>query len=302
MSETTLILASALKEGDTIGVAAPAGPFPRERFDKGTARLRALGFHVVWPSQIYDRDGFLAGSDASRAQTLTRLWADEKVKAIIGARGGYGTMRILSMIDYSLLKANPKIIIGFSDLTALLMSCIKETGLVVFHGPVVTSLADADLDTAAHLKRMLTGEQVFPLALDRNGVMVRGRASGPLLGGNLTLLIHLLASRQLPDLEGAILFLEDVGEAPYRLDRKLTTLRAAGVLERCAGVLYGQFENCGPVQEVRDVLARNLNGFSGPAACVQAGHGSRNLTLPLGPRAMLDTDRMVLDMVEPYLN
>ena len=297
-----MIRPRALVKGDLIGVAAPAGPFVEERFQKGLERLQEIGFRVRTPRQIFQRDEYLAGSDESRALTLNRLLADPEVKAVMAARGGYGSMRILDRIDLGTVKAHPKIIIGFSDVTALLLGLVKKSGLVCFHGPVVTSLAEADHETISHLKRLLTGQQVFPLALDEERLVRPGRAVGPLLGGNLTLLVHLLATGWKPDLTGAILLLEDTGEAPYRLDRMLITLKMSGVLDQCAGILLGHFEGCGTDDEIRSVLTRTLGNFPGPvAAGFPAGHGYTNLTLPLGPRAVLDTEKQILDITEPYL-
>jgi muramoyltetrapeptide carboxypeptidase len=302
MAGEALLRPRALAKGDLIGVAAPAGPFPEERFRIGLERLEELGFRVRTPRRIFQQEDYLAGSDENRALTLNRLLADPEVKAVMAARGGYGSMRILDRIDLAAVRAHPKIIIGFSDITALLLGLVKRTGLVCFHGPVVTSLADVDVESVRHLERLLTGQQVFPLPLDKDRILRPGRAVGPLLGGNLTLLVHLLATGWKPELTGAILFLEDTGEAPYRLDRMLVALKMSGVLERCAGVLLGHFEDCGTEDEIRSVLGRTLGDFPGPvAAGFPAGHGVTNLTLPVGPRAVLDTDNHLLDMIEPYL-
>ncbi|MBU2552558.1 MAG: LD-carboxypeptidase [Proteobacteria bacterium] len=292
-----------LRPGDTIGVAAPAGPFDPERFDFGRARLEAMGFPTVCPDQIYERDGFLAGRDEDRARTWNDLWSDPRIKAIFCARGGYGSMRILDLVDYERVRADPKIVVGFSDLTALLLALHQTTGLVCFHGPVVTSLADEEEDGLDHLTRLLTGLPVFPLEIDPDRVLMPGRTEGPLLGGNLTMLVHLMATPWLPDLSGAILFIEETGEAPYRVDRMLTTLRLAGLLERCAGIVLGHFENCGDAEALEGVLRGNLAGFHGPvAAGLPAGHGRPNLALPLGPRAVLDTELGLFGMVENYLD
>ena len=302
MNSEPLLVPRALVKGDLIGVAAPAGPFSEERFRQGLDRLEELGFRVRTPGLIFQQDQYLAGPDENRALTLNRLLADPEVKAVMAARGGYGSMRILDRLHLETVRAHPKIIIGFSDITALLLGLVKKTGLVCFHGPVVTSLAEADQETIRHLEKILTGQPVFPLPLDRERILKPGRAAGPLLGGNLTLLVHLLATGWKPDLGGAILFLEDIGEAPYRLDRLLTTLKMSGVLDRCAGILLGHFKGCGTDEEVRAVLSRTLDDFSGPVATgFPVGHGLTNLTLPLGPQAVLDTESLVLDMAGPYL-
>lgn len=298
----SLLLPPALKQGDLIGVAAPAGPFEPDRFQAGLACLESLGFKVRCPEQIFERDGFLAGSDRRRAETLNTLLADGEIKAVIGARGGYGAMRLFDRLAWESLRASPKIILGFSDLTALLLAANRAAGLVVFHGPVVTSLAGADQETVSHLERLLTGKPVFPLDLGQAGIISPGRAQGPLLGGNLTMLIHLLAASRLPSFDRAILVIEDIGEALYRLDRMLTTLKLSGLLDQCAGIVIGRFQDCGPAEEVQALLDRALADFPGPVVSgFPLGHGPRNLALPLGSRAVLDTSKGILDMTEPYL-
>ena len=292
----------ALVEGDVIGVAAPAGPFPSERFETGLARLESMGFYTVTPPQIYERTGFTAGPDHRRADLFNSFLHEKNTRAVMAARGGYGSMRILDRLEPKALATDPKIIIGFSDVTALLLHLVKTAGVVTFHGPVVTSLTEADSRTMAHLKNFLTGRPVFPLSLDDGWIIRGGQARGPLLGGNLTMITHLLPTGRLPDLDGAILFLEDTNEAPYRLDRMLTTLRLSGVLDKVRGVLLGQFVNCGPEEEVWSVLYRTFDRFPGPvAANFPVGHGPGNLALPLGPEAVLDTELGILDLAEPYL-
>ncbi|MBW2323471.1 MAG: LD-carboxypeptidase [Deltaproteobacteria bacterium] len=282
-----LLLPQPLTEGDIVGVAAPAGPFDETRFKAGLTRLESMGLIPRYSPDIFKRDGYLAGSDRSRAETINTLLADESVKAVFCARGGYGAMRILDRIDLELIQNKPRIMIGFSDVTALLLALHQAVGLVTFHGPVVTSLGQADKETVSTLKKLLFRQSVFPLIVSDFRVMLPGRAEGPLMGGNLTILIHLLATPTLPDLDGAILFLEDTGESPYRLDRMLTALRLSGTLERSSGLILGQFVNCGSSDEVNRVLERNLTDFHGPVlADFPVGHGARNITLPIGPNAM----------------
>lgn len=298
-----LLLPPPLAPGDLIGVAAPAGPFDLDRFRAGLARLESLGYATRCPEQIFERNGFLAGSDDRRIETLNDLLRDDDVKAVIGARGGYGSMRILDRLDLTPLRTRPKILMGFSDLTALLLAVHRSLGLITFHGPVVTSLSDADDETVEHLSRLLSGRQAFPLSLQETLTLHPGRAEGPLIGGNLTLLLHLLPTAVLPDLDGAILFIEDVSEAPYRMDRMLTTLKMSGILERCAGVIVGRCENCGSEGDLLPLFEDALAHVSGPAIVnFPIGHGTRNFVLPIGPRALLDTDAGVLDIVEPFLD
>ncbi|MEW6262059.1 MAG: LD-carboxypeptidase [Thermodesulfobacteriota bacterium] len=298
-----LIRPPALAEGDLIGLAAPAGPFPLDRFEAGRARIETLGFKTFSPRQVFERQDYLAGSDRNRIRTFTALAGNKRVSAIMAIRGGYGSLRLLDRLDLGMIQERPKIIIGFSDLTALLLHLYRTVGLVTFHGPMAASLAEADEDTAGHLRRLITGQRVFPLPLEAAGIIKPGRAEGYLLGGNLTMIVHLLAAGRLPDLKDAILFLEDTGEAPYRLDRMLTTLRLAGILDRLRGLIFGRFEDCGTQEEIDRVLRLALVKFAGPVVTgFPLGHGRRNLALPLGPLAVLDTRAGLLDLLEPYLS
>ncbi|MEW5724346.1 MAG: LD-carboxypeptidase, partial [Thermodesulfobacteriota bacterium] len=214
-----LVIPPALALGGLIGAAAPAGPFPLDRFENGLDRLKSLGFQILVPPEILEKQGFLAGPDRLRASILNRLLADPQVGAVIGARGGYGSMRLLDRLDYRQAALRPKIVLGFSDLTALLLALHQKSGLVTFHGPVVTSLAEADQESVDHLARLLLGRPVFPLSLAGCRILREGRTEGRLWGGNLTLIVHLLATDWLPPFDGAVLFLEDTSEPPYRLDR-----------------------------------------------------------------------------------
>ena len=295
-----LILPPAVGPGDVIGVAAPAGPFDPDLFRAGTDRLTALGYELKIPDAVYNRTGFLAGNDLTRARTLMELWADPEVKAVMAARGGYGCLRLLDLIDYDEMARTPKMMIGFSDITALLLALHQRCGLASVHGPVVTSLGGADDETLEHFARLISGRSCFPRELDPDGVIVPGLARGPLIGGNLTLLIDLLATPFRPDFNGALLFIEDVGEVPYRLDRKLATLRLAGVLDEVAGLLIGDFSNCGPEEEVREVVDEAVAWAGLPAARFPFGHRTRNLALPMGVSAVLDADAAILDLDSPF--
>lgn len=291
---------SPLTDGHLIGIAAPAGPFPLDRFQQGLARLTSLGFRTKIPDQVFDRNGFLAGSDRDRAQTFNDLLADPEVGMIVAARGGYGVMRILDRIDYSLVRAHPKIIVGFSDLTALLLSITDRTGLVTYHGPVVTHLTDLDEKSIQQFRDTITGRNVFPLSLTGTEILVPGQAKGPLIGGNLTILVHMLAADRLPDLEGAVLFLEDVEEAPYRIDRMMTTFRLAGILDKVAGIILGEFKGCGTRDELYRIMDSFLARLDIPVVLdFPIGHGKRNLTLPVGAEMILDTGPGILDLTEP---
>lgn len=279
---------------------APASPFEAGRFERGLAVLRdRLGLRPRFREDIAARDRYLAGPDPRRAAEWREAVEDEAASAILCARGGYGSMRILPTIDPRPLLARPKLFIGFSDVTAI-HAALNKAGLCTIHGPGVTQLATLPDGPLDHLRALLFGEAPAPkrdappepgAGLAGTETLRPGRATGPLLGGNLTLLSHLVGTPYLPPLDGAILFLEDVGEAPYRLDRNLTQLKLAGLLDRLAGVALGQLSRCdddeGGVRGL-DVVREAARELGVPAiAGLAAGHEESNFALPLGARVTL---------------
>ena len=277
---------------------APASPFDTESFDRGLAVLRdGLGLRPRFRADIAARERYLAGSDARRAAEWLEAVADPAASAIFCARGGYGAMRILPAIDPRPLLDRPKLFVGFSDDVAI-HAALNRAGLVTVHGPVVTQLGRLPPDALEHLRALLFGEAPAPSAdrepapgagLVGTETLRPGRATGPLLGGTLAILSHLAGTPWFPPLDGAILFIEDVGEKPYRIDRYLTQLRLAGLLDRVAGVVVGQLRGCddGDVRAI-DVVREAVLDLGVPAiAGVEAGHEDRNLALPLGARATL---------------
>jgi muramoyltetrapeptide carboxypeptidase len=290
------LIPAIVEPGDTIGIAAPAGPFDRKLFHRGVAMLCAMGYRLVIPDQIYDNNGYLAGPDRSRAETLNGLFADPDIKGIVCARGGYGAMRVLPYLDFDLIRNHPKAVVGFSDVTALHAALYARSGLISCHGPSVTTLADADDATVQSLAAVLSRsrpKEMLPAAGGRT--LLSGVAAGPLIGGNLAVLNHMVGTAFIPDLGGCLLLLEDLNEAPYRVDRMLTQMRLAGLLGNVAGVVVGQFENCGDMEEIDGIVTE---AFSDPGIPILAGfeigHGKTNLSVPLGMDAVLDADRQVL--------
>jgi muramoyltetrapeptide carboxypeptidase len=281
-------------------VIAPAGPFDAGRFERGLAVLRdRFGLRPRFREDIAARAGYLAGPDPRRAAEWREAVEDEAASAIFCARGGYGSMRILPAIDPAPLLDRPKLFMGFSDVTAVHAS-LNRAGLCTVHGPGVAQLAQLPDEPLEHLRALLFGEAPAPTrdaapgpgaGLAGTETLRPGRASGPLLGGNLTLLSHLAGTPYLPSFDGAVLFIEDIGEAPYRLDRNLTQLRLAGLLDRVAGVAVGQLTACDDAEaEVRglDVVREAVLDLGVPAiAGVAAGHEHGNFALPLGARVTL---------------
>jgi muramoyltetrapeptide carboxypeptidase len=298
--KTELIRPPRLKPGDTIGIVAPAGPFDPKIFSQGLSALEALGFRTRVSDEIFEKTGYLAGNDAQRARLVNRLFKDPAIDAIVCARGGFGSLRILPLVDFDVIRENPKVFIGFSDITALLTSITTRSGLVSFHGPNVTTLAKAPEITRNTLLEAISSD--MPLEVQpANGVVIQaGRAQGPLIGGNLATLCHLLATPFEPRFKHRILLLEDRGEALYRIDRMLFQMKLAGCFDGIAGLVLGSFEGCGSLDAVFQVFEEHFRDISAPIlAGFAVGHGEQNLTLPLGIDAILDTDDQILAFDQP---
>jgi len=288
--ESPLLKPTFLRPGDTIGIAAPASPFDQEAFEAGVGVLEAMGFAVKIPDNLFKRQGYLAGSDAERAALLMGLFDDETVRAIFCARGGFGSMRLLPLLDLEKIRRQPKIVVGFSDVTALLLTLYKKCGLLSFHGPMVTTLGKGSKRTSSALMAAISTDSPLVLTSSRPMVLNPGHASGPVIGGNLTTLSHLMGTPFEPVFEGHLLFLEDRGEAPYRIDRMLSQLHLGGCLDNVAGVILGSFQDCGPLEQVYDIVKRVFQKRLIPIlAGFDIGHGTDNVTLPLGLQADMDT-------------
>jgi muramoyltetrapeptide carboxypeptidase len=299
---------SHLNFGDTIGVAAPASPPPDPKsIDRGVAVLEGLGFKVRIASHARRRCGFLAGSDRERAGDLMKFFLDRKVKAIICVRGGYGTGRLLSLLDYEAIRAHPKIFVGYSDVTALHCALRSRSRLVSFHGPMVgadfAEPGQPEFTVRSFLRTVTQPTPPGSICQGYSGktvkIMRRGRAIGPLVGGNLSLLCASLGTPFQPPFRKNILCLEDTGEAPYRIDRMLTQLLQAGLLQQVAGIAIGIHRNCQDPnaaggeyrQTLEDVLRERLLPLKVPVVTgLPFGHVRCNATLPLGAQATLDAD------------
>jgi len=298
------ILAAPLKKGDTIGIIAPAGPVRNESdFSSGLKMLTDLGFKTRYRNDILRQNGFLAGTDQERLAELHELWRDPEVQAIMAVRGGYGCLRLLADLDLPLIRRQPKMLIGFSDLTVLLSTVQQRTGLITFHGPMLTTLPKSDRESQESFFNLLTGRSTPEIKVKGLEILKNGQARGRLLPGNLTSLTHLIGTPYEPDWRDTILVLEDIGEAPYRIDRLLTHLWAAGKLERIAGLILGDFDQCGDVeliwQRALELLAHRHIPIWANFPC---GHGNRNRILPVGAQAQLDSSSgrlTILDQLMP---
>lgn len=287
---SSLVSPPPLREGGHVRVIAPSSPFDVDDFERGVARLRAR-YRVTYAPEITVRRGFLAGDDERRRGELARAIDDPEIDAILAARGGYGAMRIAVSIDPARIAARPTLLVGFSDVTAL-HALWARAGVCSLHASMAGALGRA---SDAALARWISTIEGAPLpalrGLEPLGA-ARGVAEGPLLGGNLAVLAAMVGTPLAPSLDHAILFLEDVGEAPYRLDRMLTQLLLSGALDRVAGVLLGTFTRCeaGPDGTTAlDVLEERLTPLGVPVLSgVEAGHGPEPLELPFGSRVRVD--------------
>jgi muramoyltetrapeptide carboxypeptidase len=289
------LLPRRLRPGSVIGVVAPASPFAPDVLERGVRVLREMGFEVCFSEDLFDSCGYLAGLDEHRAAAFNRLVVDPEIDAIMCARGGYGSLRILPLLDYARVAEHPKAIIGFSDVTALLWALYSRCGLIGFHGPLVTTLADAAPADCSALWNAVTCEGHLRLRFETATVIRPGRTRAPVAGGNLATLCHLLGTPYEPAFRDHIVFLEDRGEAPYRLDRMLTQMKMAGCFDGMQGLVLGSFKDCGAREEVWRVVAEVFGDKEWPIlAGVDAGHGGPNATIPLGVEAVLDAEDRTL--------
>ena len=301
-----------LRPGDVIGLISPASaPSSQEMIKKGVAYLERLGYRVKIGPHAEKVHGYLAGTDDERAADFNSMIGDDTVKAIFAVRGGYGTPRILPLINYRMLKRRPKIVVGYSDLTALQLAIYHKVGLITFSGPMAGVEMSEGIDpfTEEHFWRVLTsptklGKLKNPLD-DPLRVLREGNCTGRFVGGNLATAISLLKTPFAPDFGGSILVLEDIDEAPHRVDRMLAQLRNAGILDRLAGLAFGKFINCVPSDPSKPFLPveQVLENVSQEVQCpvvgnLQYGHLPRKLTIPLGVRAKMDTKKGVIEVLE----
>ena len=279
---------------------------------KGINYLERTGYRVRVGENVGKAIGYLAGTDDERVQDLHAMFRDKQVKAIICLRGGYGTPRLLPLLDYRLIARNPKILAGFSDITALQLALWKKCRLITFHGPMLGVDMAGELDpyTEESFWNVLTSTQKMgkiplPGVADAD-VIRRGTSTGRLMGGNLSLIASLMGSSYQPDFAGAMLFIEEIGEEPYRVDRMMTQLRLGSVLSKVKGILTGQFTDCVakdaalPSRTLGEILAEVGSWASIPfLSNLPFGHVEKKITLPVGLRAKLDTTSKCIEFLEP---
>jgi muramoyltetrapeptide carboxypeptidase len=302
---TQRLLPPSLRVGDTVGLVSPSAASD-DSFNYQLAKevLETLGFKVKMGAHVADRRGYLAGSDADRAADLNGMFADKDVKAVICARGGSGAARILPLLDYAMIRKNPKVLLGFSDITALHCALQAKAGLVTFHGPMGTSSwnrFNVDQFKRVFLERELleyrnsedAGDELVQKR-NRTVTINEGKARGALVGGNLTVLTALAGTPYMPDFSGKILFLEEVSEAPYRVDRMLSTLKLMGALDKISGFIFGECTDCGPgegygsltLEQILDDYIRPLNIPAYRGAMI--GHIREQFIVPVGGVVEMD--------------
>ena len=304
-----------LKEGDTVAMIAPSSSVPEHVLKRAIENIQKLGFKVQLSENILAERGYLAGTEKQRLDDLHKAFSDPNIKAVWCVRGGYGATRYLPEIDYKLIKNNPKVFIGYSDITALHLAIHEKTGLVTFHGPVGTS--DITDYNTQHLKNILmnpTPQYTMELSeenkkiesnLYKSEVINPGKAKGKLIGGNLSLLSAMAGTPFFwKDLKGKLLFMEDIEERPYRVDRMLTQLLQSTDMTKAAGIILGIFEGCNPKPDERsltlmDCLKDRLAPLNIPIMYGYSfGHIKNQCTLPVGIEAEMDTEKGTITLLE----
>lgn len=303
-----MVCPAALQKGDTIGIVAPAGPVNREQFEAGIARLHELGFNPVFSKSIFNREFYFAGGVRRRVEELHEMFREPQVKGIICARGGYGSNHLLPHLNLGLIARNPKVLCGYSDVTTLLTHFHDTIGLVGFHGPMLMrDFGRAEGIDFPSFSSAISGQQQWRVSgPESSGLepIATGAAEGKLYGGCLSLLVASLGTPYEIHTDDTILFIEDLGEWPYRIDRMLMHLKYAGKFEKVRGILFGEMLECaappGSDYTLQQAIKHALDGLSVPIAFgLRSGHVSAgNITLPIGVRARLSvTETVTLDIL-----
>ena len=313
--EPSIIKPNRIKPGDTVGIIAPGSFITEDEFNETIDNLKNLGFKPYYTKNILKRHGYLAGTDKERADDIHEMFSNPNVDWIIAARGGYGCTRILPLLDYNLIKNNPKVLMGYSDITALLYAIFSRTGLVGFHGPVgISTFNDFSVE---YIKKVLfqpdNGVVLESKVEDFNGERIpftirSGKARGRLIGGNLTLAVSLIGTKYDIDYSGKVVFLEEVGEEPYRIDRMLTQMIEAGKFENAAGIVLGKFWRCEVKKDkpefkisltLDEVLYDRLFQLGIPIFYgASFGHITNKFVLPFGINIEMDAQEKTITLLE----
>lgn len=291
-----MIKPKALEKGDTIGIVAPSSPGKKEKLYEATKVLESMGFKIIHGQSCHEKHGYLAGDDELRAFDINTMFRNPIIDAIFCMRGGYGALRILDLIDYNTIYKNPKIFMGYSDITALHIAIIQKSELVTFHGPMLTS-DFLSLEFEEYTKNIMLKALTAPIPLgkinpprgkEKSSMLYPGNAQGEIIGGNLSLLVSTLGTPYEIDTRGKILLIEETGEKPYEIDRMLTQLRLSGKLYDAEGIILGQFTDCcdcdtGETLSLDEVFKEVLLPLKKPIIKnVYTGHGKGMATIPMG--------------------
>jgi len=301
-----------LNPGDTIGLVAPASPVDNIQLNKGIAQLRSMGFKISLGNTIRKllSRGFLAAPDKERAEDINMFFKNENINAIFSIGGGYGSLRILPLLDYEEIKLNPKIFVGYSDITALLIAIYQKTGLIVFHGPMIApDFPNLTEYTKNYMiKALMKTEPIGDIENPIEGPYIRvineGKAEGEIIGGNLSLIISTLGTPYEIDTKDKILFIEEVNEEPYRIDRMLTQLILSKKLSEAAGIIICEIRNyeqkiSKSTLTLEEVIQDRIGSLGIPAIYgLCCGHGPNKITMPIGVRAHLDATQAKLTITE----
>lgn len=302
-----------LKVGDTIGVVAPAGNASEDAILRGVRTLESLGYRVRLCKNAFRNWYGYAGDDMSRAKEINMFFQDPQVDAILCMRGGYGSIRLLEAIDFAMIRTHPKIFVGYSDITLLHLALNHRADLITFHGPMLTSNIADDFDTTTQmslLKAIADGYCPYPIDNPTSSpfsVMISGIAEGTICGGNLITLLSTLGTPYEPDFTDKILFLEEIGEPAYRVDRALTQLLLTGKLEGIRGFILGDFKDCEPsstdAMTLEEVFHDRLSGLNVPIISnLRSGHCRPMVTLPLGAKARIGDPDAPLQLLEAVVD
>ncbi|MDW8802403.1 LD-carboxypeptidase [Clostridium sp. A1-XYC3] len=301
------MIAKRLEKGDTIGLVSPAGPENPEKIKESIKIFESLGFKIKKGKHIYDKLGYLAGTDNDRAEDLMNMFLDKDIDMILCVRGGYGSMRILPLIDFDIIKKNPKIFAGFSDITTLLNCIVQKCQLTTFHSPMCNSNFYDEPTIKSFLDTLMLGYKPFIIKNPKRIATIgidKTHAIGQLVGGNLSLICSTLGTPFEIDTNDKILFIEEVGEQPYKIDRMLTQLLLSEKLQKCAGIILGQFTNCRlPHYErsltLQEVIEDRILSLGIPVLTnIQSGHSYPKLTLPIGARVKINCKKRVIEVLE----
>ena len=288
-----------LEDGARIGVVSPSYWIDPARLERAVSVFEEQGYELVLGRSTGLKQDKFAGTPEERAADIMAMFTDDSIDAIVCARGGFGCLRILPLVDFDIIRTNPKIFVGYSDVTALLAAITRRSGLVTFHGPMVTPLAKAPAMTRRSLSAAITSDTPLKIAPAAGVALQDGRATGPVIGGNLATLCHLLGTPFEAKFENQILLLEDCGEAPYRIDRMLSQMKLAGSFKGIAGLILGSFKDCGNLDEIYRIFQDHFQDTNIPIlAGFEVGHGRQNMTIPVGMAATLDTDQQLLSFAQ----